>query len=144
MYSYNTVNIREYPWNSSFELLYVNSIAKSMWTPDHDTDLTMCLLNILFQMLAPPLAVIITYTSLGKLSSRFRSLVMGICAHSVSRTLVRSGTGVWCVSLCSNSSQRCWVEVTYGVHGHVSTYFWPQSVCYSNKPYPHFISSWNF
>lgn len=56
----------------------IHYMTKSLRTPDQHIHV---LLNILFQM-SSPFAVIITFTHLGRLSTRVWSMVVGICPIS--------------------------------------------------------------
>ena len=60
-----------------------------------------------------------TFHSSGKLSTRFRSVSVGISAHSSRKAFVRSDTDVGreglAHSLRSNSSQRCWMGLRSGL-----------------------------
>ena len=69
--------------------------------------------------LVPPFAAITASTLLGKVSTRCWNIAVGICFHSATRALVRSGTDVGQLGLThnqhSNSSQRCSMGLRSGL-----------------------------
>uniref|UniRef100_A0A3P8T6V7 mRNA m(6)A methyltransferase n=1 Tax=Amphiprion percula TaxID=161767 RepID=A0A3P8T6V7_AMPPE len=69
--------------------------------------------------IGPHFAAVTASTLLGRLSTRFRSVFMGIFDHSSRSAFVRSHTDVGpeglALSLCSNSSQRCSIGLRSGL-----------------------------
>ncbi|XP_058258308.1 uncharacterized protein LOC131361290 isoform X2 [Hemibagrus wyckioides] len=80
----------------------------------------------------PPFAAITASTLLGRLSTRFRSVFMGIFDHSSRSAFVRSHTDVGreglALSLRSNSSQRCSIGLRSGLCAGQSSSSTPDSV----------------
>uniref|UniRef100_A0A3P8S0T8 Uncharacterized protein n=1 Tax=Amphiprion percula TaxID=161767 RepID=A0A3P8S0T8_AMPPE len=80
----------------------------------------------------PPFAARTASTLLGRLSTRFRSVFMGIIDHSSRSSFVRSHTDVGpeglALSLCSNSSQRCSMGLRSGLCAGQSSSSTPDSV----------------
>lgn len=68
---------------------------------------------------SPPFTVVITFTFLGRFSSRFRSVVLGICAHSATCASVMSGANVrrGGPARIFNSPQRCPVGLKIRARG---------------------------
>ncbi|XP_058230352.1 uncharacterized protein LOC131343021 isoform X2 [Hemibagrus wyckioides] len=81
---------------------------------------------------SPPFAAITASTLLGRLSTRFRSVFMGIFDHSSRSTFVRSHTDFGreglALSLRSNSSQRCSIGLRSGLCAGQSSSSTPDSV----------------
>ena len=95
--------------NSTIPSPYLCYMAKSMWTPARPTSHSK-IMGIYIE-LAPPFAAQTASTLLGRLSTGCWNIATGICFHSATRALLRSGNDVGQFGLvhsrCSNSSQRC-------------------------------------
>ena len=87
-----------------------------MWTPARPTSHSK-IMGINMELI--PFAAITVSTLLGRLSTRCWNIAAGICFHSATRALVRSGTDVGQLGLVrsrhSNSSQRCSMGLRSGL-----------------------------
>lgn len=90
------------------------------------------------------------FNSMGRLSTRYRDVFMGIFEHPSGRAFVRSDTGVGqdglAHSLCSNSPQRSskWVEVRTLCSPHLALYTVMQSCWIRKGPSPKlFLVCWS-
>lgn len=84
---------------------------------------------------------------MGRHLKYFLDLAGGICSHSAKRALVTSNTDAWRLGLahsqCSNSSQRCWIELKSELCAGqwtgkppwetISSLIWPKAACTNLK-----------